>query len=126
MYILGTAPPVKITYLCARAVQQGGKTKQNRTKPKPTKNSLNSLSIETNLPAVTGDKLPALSHLETEDNCVPLTKHIFIVQSSHACISRFSESLQMCFKNHCQANSLKGIFLTQGNVLLYHTKCILD
>lgn len=32
----------------------------------------------------------------------------------------------MCFKNHCQAIFLKGIFLSKGNVLFYHTKCILD
>lgn len=32
----------------------------------------------------------------------------------------------MHFKNHCHTNSLKGIFLTKGNVLLSRTKQILD
>lgn len=32
----------------------------------------------------------------------------------------------MYFKNQCQANSLKRIFLTNSNVLFYHTKYILD
>jgi len=38
----------------------------------------------------------------------------------------FQKVLKSVLKYHCQANSLKGIFLTKGNMLLYHTKCILD
>lgn len=73
---------------------------------------------------MTGDELPALFHLGTEDNYVSPTRHIFIIQSCHAFISRFSESVETHLKNHCKANPLKGIFLTKGNVFLYHTNCI--
>lgn len=73
---------------------------------------------------MTGEKLPALLHLETEDNYVSLTKHIFVIQSCHACISRFSESVEMHLKKSLQGKPSERNFLNQGQcvALSYQTR----